>query len=101
MLAQLSDPHVRLGAGEAESIAALRHAVAAVNALDPAPDATLVSGDLADAGDPREYALVKELLEPLTMPVHVLPGNHDDVPNLQRVFGPVEYEVDAGPLRLV
>jgi 3',5'-cyclic AMP phosphodiesterase CpdA len=98
MLAQLSDPHIRL---DDDSAAALRRAVEAVMRLEPAPDAVLVSGDLADTGDPAEYALTKELLAPLPMPVHVLPGNHDDVPTLEQVFGPVEYEVDVGPLKLV
>jgi 3',5'-cyclic AMP phosphodiesterase CpdA len=99
MLAQLSDPHIRLGDEAPDR--ALAAAVAAVAALDPAPDAVLVSGDLADTGDPREYARVRELLAPLPMPYHVLPGNHDDVPELEKVFGPAEYAVDAGDLRLV
>jgi 3',5'-cyclic AMP phosphodiesterase CpdA len=98
MLAQLSDPHIRL---DDDSADALRRAVEAVMRLEPAPDAVLVSGDLADTGDPAEYALTKELLAPLPMPVHVLPGNHDDVAALTNVFGPVEYEVDVGPLKLV
>jgi 3',5'-cyclic-AMP phosphodiesterase len=101
MLAQLSDPHIRLGEGERESVAALAAAVAAVNALDPAPDAVLVSGDLADHGDPREYARVRELLAALERPVHVLAGNHDDVAALEAVFGPAEYDVPVGPLRLI
>jgi|tagenome__1003787_1003787.scaffolds.fasta_scaffold20962017_2 3',5'-cyclic-AMP phosphodiesterase len=99
MLAQLSDPHIRLGDDAPDR--ALAAAVAAVVALDPAPDAVLVSGDLADTGDPREYARVRELLAPLPMPYHVLPGNHDNVPELEKVFGPAEYAVDAGDLRLV
>lgn len=99
MLAQLSDPHIRLGDDAPDR--ALAAAVAAVAALDPAPDAVLVSGDLADTGDPREYARVRELLSPLPMPYHVLPGNHDDVGELEKVFGPAEYAVDAGDLRLV
>jgi 3',5'-cyclic-AMP phosphodiesterase len=99
MLAQLSDPHIRLGDDAPDR--ALAAAVAAVAALDPAPDAVLVSGDLADTGDPREYARVRELLAPLPMPYHVLPGNHDDVAALEAQFGPAEYAVDAGDLRLV
>jgi 3',5'-cyclic AMP phosphodiesterase CpdA len=101
MLAQLSDPHIRMGEGEREAAQALAAAVAAVNAVEPAPDAVLVSGDLADHGDPREYARVKELLAPLAMPVYVLAGNHDDVAALEAVFGPAEYAVRAGPLRLI
>src|SRR5262245_6213568 len=99
MLAQLSDPHIRLGDDAPDR--ALAAAVAAVAALDPAPDAVLVSGDLADTGDPREYARVRELLAPLPMPYHVLPGNHDDVAALEAVFGPVSYAADVGDLRLV
>ena len=99
MLAQLSDPHIRLD--DNAPTQALRRAVAALEALDPIPDAVLVSGDLADSGDPREYAIAREILQELPVPVHVLPGNHDDVAALEAVFGPVEYEVDAGPLRLV
>jgi Icc protein len=99
MLAQLSDPHIRLGDDAPDR--ALAAAVAAVAALDPAPDAVLVSGDLADTGDAREYARVRELLAPLPMPYHVLPGNHDNVPELEKVFGPAEYAVDVGDLRLV
>ena len=75
ILAQLSDPHIDGGDAAAESLAAGARAVAG---LRPAPDAVLVSGDLAHGGAASEYAVVEELLAPLEMPVHVLPGNHDD-----------------------
>ena len=75
ILAQLSDPHIDGGDAAAESLAAGARAVAG---LRPAPDAVLVSGDLANGGAASEYAVVEELLAPLEMPVHVLPGNHDD-----------------------
>ncbi len=38
----------------------------------------ILTGDVADAGDPRAYAAARELLERLPMPVHLIPGNHDD-----------------------
>jgi Icc protein len=96
ILAQLSDPHMRLppedeGAGEA-----LAAAVRAVLALDPLPDAVIVTGDLADGARPAEYERVRELLAPLPMPVHLLPGNHDD----PSVVG-AGYAVRVGDLRLV
>lgn len=96
MIAQLSDPHMRLppddeGAGEA-----LAAAVRAVLALDPLPDAVVVTGDLADGARPEEYARVRELLEPLPMPVHVLPGNHDDP-----AVAEGDWVVRAGELRLI
>src|SRR3954453_17148056 len=99
MLAQLTDPHIRLGDDAPDR--ALAAAVGAVVALDPAPDAVLESGDLAETAEPREDARVRELLAPLPMPYHVLPGNHDDVTELEKVFGPAEYAVDVGGLRLV
>src|ERR1700759_2014338 len=99
MLAQLSDPHIRLGEGEREAAAALARAVAAVNALDPAPDAVLLTGDLANGGDGREDALVKGLIAPLRMPVHALPGTHDIAAPFAAAFGPPEFAVDAGDVR--
>lgn len=43
------------------------------------PDADLVAitGDLADAGQGEAYALLRELLAPLRMPVRLMLGNHD------------------------
>jgi 3',5'-cyclic AMP phosphodiesterase CpdA len=76
VIAQLTDPHLR--AGEDGPARALAAAVDTVLGLDPLPDAVVVTGDIADAGDPREYALARELLSPLPLPVHTIPGNHDD-----------------------
>jgi 3',5'-cyclic AMP phosphodiesterase CpdA len=93
--------------GSAESLAA---AVAEVLALDPPPEAVVVSGDLADGAFAREYERVLELLAPLPMPVHVLAGNHDDRDALREHFPgvaagcagePFQYAADVGGLRLV
>src|SRR4051812_44220172 len=77
-------------------------------ALDPAPDAVLLSGDVAADGRPEQYARVRELLTPLAGPVHALPGNHDDRAELRAAFGlagaggePIRYAVEFGGLRLV
>jgi 3',5'-cyclic AMP phosphodiesterase CpdA len=94
ILAQLSDPHIRLPPEDEGSGAALEAAVRAVLALDPLPDAVVVTGDLADGALPAEYERVRELLEPLPMPVHVLPGNHDEGVE-------AGYAVQVGELRLV
>jgi Icc protein len=77
IIAQLSDPHLRVGPHDQGSAAALENAVDAVLALDPQPQAVLVTGDLADGARPAEYDRFRELTAPLAMPVHVLPGNHD------------------------
>jgi 3',5'-cyclic-AMP phosphodiesterase len=106
LVAQLSDPHVLVGAGDRGSAEALVAAVDAVLALRPLPDAVLVTGDIADGGAAAEYERAAELLAGLTMPVHVLPGNHDDRDALRERFavpgsGPVQYVARAGDLRLV
>jgi 3',5'-cyclic-AMP phosphodiesterase len=94
ILAQLSDPHIRLPPEDEGSGAALESAVRAVLALDPLPDAVVVTGDLADGALPTEYERLREILGPLPMPVHVLPGNHDEGVE-------AGYAVEIGELRLV
>jgi Icc protein len=79
IIAQLSDPHIRVGPDDDGSAAALAAAVDRVLALDPRPDAVLVTGDLAEHATQAEYDRVDELLAPLPMAVHVLPGNHDEL----------------------
>jgi 3',5'-cyclic AMP phosphodiesterase CpdA len=109
VLAQLSDFHVRVGPGDTRSARRLAVAVDAVAGLDPAPDAVLVSGDLVDVPSEQAYARVRELLAPLEMPVHAIPGNHDDRDLLRAAFGPdgggagapIRHAASCGPLRLV
>ena len=111
IVAQISDPHIRLDAEDADARATLSAAVREVARLDPPPDAVLVTGDLVDTGDRAEYAIVRELLEPLAMPVHPLPGNHDDPAALRAAFadhaevaattGPVHYGVEVGDLHVL
>jgi Icc protein len=111
VIAQLSDPHVDVGPGDTGSADALAAAVAAVGRLDPPPDAVLVSGDLTNRSDARSYERVRELLAPLAMPVHVLPGNHDDREALRSWFtddpvagadnAPYQYALRCGDVRLV
>jgi Icc protein len=111
VIAQLSDPHVDVGPDEPGSCEALAAAVDAVVRLDPAPDAVLVSGDLTNRSDAASYERVRELLAPLAMPVHVLPGNHDDREALRTWFtddpvdgahgAPFQYALRCGDVRLV
>jgi Icc protein len=110
LLAQLSDPHV--SDDDDGPALALAAAVRSVAALDPAPGAVLVSGDLTEHGSVSEYERVRELLLALTMPVHVLAGNHDDREAMRKSFPlplvaadvPSEdyrYATRCGPLRLI
>jgi 3',5'-cyclic AMP phosphodiesterase CpdA len=111
LIAQLSDPHVDVGPDDTGSAAALAAAVRAVLRLAPAPDAVIVSGDLTNRSDARSYERVRELLAPLAMPVHVLPGNHDDREALRAWFtddpvagahgDPFQYVIRCGAVLVV
>ena len=107
-LVQLSDPHIGAGWGGGDPEATLADVVAAVCAVAPAPDAVVVSGDLADHAQDAEYRRLAELLAPLPAPIHVLAGNHDDREAIRRHFGvpgtgaePVQYSIELGALRVV
>jgi Icc protein len=107
LLAQLSDPHV--SDDDDERALALAAAVRSVVAVEPAPGAVLVSGDLTEHGSASEYERVRELLSALTMPVHVLAGNHDDREAMSKSFPlplaaaseDYRYVTRCGPLRLI
>ena len=93
LFAQISDPHIRLD--DDASQPALAAAVERVLTLRPAPVAVLVTGDIANSGDPAEHARADELLAPLTMPVLKLAGNHD------LLGAPLQYVAEAGGFRIV
>lgn len=112
IIAQLSDPHLAY-AGEGTPYAgeaALTRAVEHLMRLPAAPNLVIVTGDLADGGRADEYSRVRQILSALTMPVYVVPGNHDTREPLLRAFGKqgvqtlagfVQYVVDAEPFRLI
>jgi Icc protein len=103
ILAQLSDPHLSVRDWAAADAFAL--AVRAVLGLRPVPDAVLVSGDIADTADVREYARARELVGRLPMPVHLLAGNVDDRDRLRDAFGgppgPRRYVAEVAGVRLL
>jgi Icc protein len=115
LLAQISDLHIKAHGsvtyGVVDTVSMLRACVRHLLALKQRPDAIAVTGDLTDLGRPEEYAVLRELLAPLAMPIYVIPGNHDDRNELRAAFSDytylaqsknfIQYAIDAHPLRIV
>ncbi|MEK9785808.1 MAG: phosphodiesterase [Gammaproteobacteria bacterium] len=117
LIAQITDTHIksprgRLAYKTVDTVANLERCVAHVMALEPQPDLVLMTGDLTDFGRPEEYRLLRELIRPLSMPVYLIPGNHDERGALLAAFvgdayleglnnGFVQYTVENYPVRLI
>jgi len=115
LIAQISDMHINAPGTPSmsgiDAIGNLERCVAAISALDPAPDLILATGDLTKDGTAGEYAALLELLAPLAPPLYAIPGNHDlreamaeaftDAAYLPRDGGFLHYVIDGHPLRLI
>jgi 3',5'-cyclic AMP phosphodiesterase CpdA len=114
LIAQISDMHIR-PSGELlykriDTAGFLARAVAHLEGLDPRPDVVLATGDLVEAGKPEEYAHLRQLLAPLSMPVYLIPGNHDARDAMREAFpdhdylpnnGFLQYAIEGLPVRLI
>src|SRR5579859_141152 len=113
-IAQISDLHIKppgkLAYGRVDTAKALERCVATLNALQPAADFLVISGDLADTLTVEEYDHIKRLLAPLKLPVAAIPGNHDSrelmrnaYPDAPHAFasGALNQKIEKGPLDLV
>lgn len=114
-LVQLTDLHIRepgrLTYRRIDTAHYLESCVHSVLALAQKPQAVVITGDLTDFGRAAEYAHLRQLLAPLgDLPIHLLPGNHDDRDALRAAFpehawlgreGFIQYAVDIGGLRLI
>ncbi len=115
LIAHISDFHVFADAPEtslvrADAAAAARRVVADLAAFSPQIDAIMFTGDLTDGGSADDYALLRDILLPLGMPVFVVPGNHDKRDGLRKAFGSelpfrpgafLDYEIDVGDLHIL
>jgi 3',5'-cyclic AMP phosphodiesterase CpdA len=114
IIAQITDTHIRipgkLAYRRVDTAKYLAAAVAHVNALDPAPDLVVMTGDLVDFANPVEYDHLSSLIAPLEAPVFLLPGNHDGRDEMRTSFpeheylpreGFLNYAIEAWPVRLV
>jgi len=92
-LAHVTDPHLLADPGGTLLDWPTRPSFEAVLAhvRTMAPDVLLLTGDLAQDGQPATYRTVEDLVAPLAVPCLALPGNHDDPAVMQEVLtGPVD-----------
>ena len=84
IIAQISDTHVALDAPDADRrMQDFASTIADINALDPAPDVIVHTGDIVHNGRPDEYAQAAAVLAMARAPLYVLPGNKDERTNLR------------------
>jgi Icc protein len=115
ILGQISDLHIKTRGRKSyrvvDTAESLRRCIAHVLNLKQPPAAIAITGDLVDSGAPGEYAHLRELLTPLTMPYYLIPGNHDDRDALRAAFPDhrylrqhedrIDYVIDEHDLRIV
>jgi 3',5'-cyclic-AMP phosphodiesterase len=116
LICQLTDLHIRPGGvatdPNAETSMLAERACHVAGAFTPAPDVAIITGDLTDGGLDAEYADLSSMLgRTLSIPVYVVPGNHDRREGLRAGLGHlpgvladpyfVQYAVEDYPVRLV
>jgi len=99
LIAHISDFHVFTNAPEtsivrADAADAARKIVADIAAFTPKIDAIMFTGDLTDGGSHEDYALLADILAPITVPIFVVTGNHDKRAGLRAAF---EDKLPFGP----
>ncbi|MGF1596136.1 MAG: phosphodiesterase [Acidimicrobiales bacterium] len=112
LVAQLTDTHILDPASDEErwvdNNGRLAQAVASLNAESPRPDLVVATGDLTNGAKAAETDELVRLLEPLEVPLLVLPGNHDERPLIRAAFDMpwdddvhLSWSVEVGPITIV
>lgn len=102
--AQFTDLHVgERGLNSREAAWNLAWALDEVAALQPRPEAIVVTGDLVCGGTRAELETYRRLVSLSQLPVHALPANHDrwgeeDDAAWTELVGPLRQRVDVGEL---
>ena len=115
LICQISDTHIKANRRpvytRVDTATALERCVSEILRLRQRPDIVLFTGDIGDFGTPDEYALVRELLAPIQMPIYLIPGNHDsreqmrasfpDHAYMQQCGSFIQYAIEDYPVRLI
>lgn len=112
IIAQISDTHIALDTPDADRrIGDFERTIADINALDPAPNVIVHTGDIVHNGRQDEYAEAVRILAKARAPVYVLAGNKDDRANLRLAFSArgylapdsefIDYAIEDYPVRLI
>ena len=87
LVAQITDSHIEIpepeGAGRLEDF---ERVIADIEKLQQKPDIVIHSGDVTHCDRLTEYRQVSEMLQKLSMPFYVIPGNKDGRANMAKVF---------------
>jgi Icc protein len=86
VVAHVSDTHLLAGLarqyGAIDTVARFRAALERLGRIDPAPQALVFTGDLADLGEPEAYRQLRAMVEPLAERIGAqvvwCMGNHDE-----------------------
>ncbi|OII09226.1 phosphodiesterase [Curtobacterium sp. MCBA15_008] len=115
-LLHLSDTHLVAGDGDlygdVDSAARLTEIIADIEAAGTRPEAIVVTGDVADKGEPGAYARIRDIVQPAAERIGAqviwAMGNHDERGAFrQELFGlqptdrPVDFVYDVNGLRVI
>jgi len=115
LVAQISDTHIteqgQKTYGFVPTAENLKRCVASINGLAMQPDIVLLSGDVTSDALLTEAEHAASILDGLTCPYFLVPGNHDDRGALWRTFGGAacpsrsgaffNYVIDGYDLRII
>ena len=89
-VAQITDIHLLGESGDklygVDTALSLTNTVNVIKKLPKSPDVIVATSDIAEDGAFSTYKRFKELLIDLNISVYVLPGNHDDVSEMESAF---------------
>ena len=108
-IVQISDSHI--SRNHPARALELESCIRTINAMRPQPDVVVHTGDIAHDGLAEEYAIARRLLDGLSAPWFVIPGNRDNRSELIRAFADdrhvrddmefIQYAVDHFDVRMI